>query len=174
MKQQLTAVVMEQDPVQRDVLSALLRESGYNVHTAPTAKEGIKLARENQPDLILTELILGGMDGFEAIRQIQAFSDPYILIISASNAQLDMCLGLEMGADDYIVKPFNPRILQAKVQALGRRPRNNGPAAPVPLRTDGACTPEANRARSEVDVLRYLTGPGRVSHSRGLRPTATP
>ncbi|MDO5753424.1 response regulator transcription factor [Arthrobacter sp.] len=129
MNEQLTAVVMETDPELRELLTALLEGSGYRVHASSTAREGIQLARKHQPDLVTTELHLPGMDGLEATRQIRAFSDTYILIISTSHDQLDVCLVLEAGADAYIAKPFSPRILQARVDALQRRPRNKFPAA---------------------------------------------
>lgn len=125
----LTAVVIDNDPDLRGNLGALLAGMGYRVHAAGTASEGIRLTLEHHPDLVTSELHLPqaeggpGMDGLAAIRKIQAFSNAYILVISASSDPFDVYMALEAAADDYIVKPFSPLILQAKVAALARRPR---------------------------------------------------
>lgn len=125
----LTAVVIDNDPDLSEDLRVLLAGMGYHVHTAGTAPEGIRLTVEHHPDLVTTELHLPqaeggpGMDGLAAIREIQAFSNAYILVISASSDPFDVYMALEAAADDYIVKPFSPLILQAKVAALARRPR---------------------------------------------------
>lgn len=131
MNKHLSAIVIESDPDLRALLTALLGESGYTVHTAQTAREGVQLTQKHHPDLVTTELCLSGMDGLAATQAIRAFSDAYILIISASQDPLDVCVVLEAGADDYINKPVSPRILQAKVEALKRRPRNKGPVVPA-------------------------------------------
>lgn len=143
--QQLTAVVIDHDPDLRESLAALLAGMGYRVHAARSAAEGIRLASKHRPDLVTTELHLPAppgfpyMDGLDAIRQIQTFSDAYLLIIAASTDPRDRSRGLETGADDFIVKPFNPLILRARVEALARRPRNKktaalaaGPEVPTP------------------------------------------
>ncbi|MDB5244101.1 MAG: putative two-component system response regulator, partial [Spirosoma sp.] len=116
MNEQLTAVVIEDDPDISDILSVLLRQAGFTVHTAMSGSEGVQAVRQYNPDLVTTDLHLPGMDGLEATRQIRAISDAYILIISASNDQHDVLMGLQAGADDYIAKPFRPRILRARVE----------------------------------------------------------
>ncbi len=181
MNKQLTAIVIEDDPDISGLLTALLRPAGYNVHTTMTGSEGVQAVRKYNPDLVTTDLHLHGMDGLEATRQIRALSDAYILIISASNDQHDVIMGLEAGADDYIAKPFRPRILRAKVEALQRRPQNKGsedpPASGTVLTHDGLELDtqtrtvrvdgrEANLTRSEFDVLQCLLSGGRVVHSR--------
>lgn len=181
MNGQLTAVVIEDDSDISDLLAALLRQAGYRVHTAMTGNEGVQVVRKHNPDLVTTDLHLPGMDGLEATRQIRAFSDAYIIIISASNDQHDVIMGLEAGADDYIAKPFRPRILRARVEAVQRRPRDKGSEGPptsgnvlkhdgleLDLRTrvvrvDGR---EANLTRSEFDVLQCLLSSSRVVRSR--------
>ncbi|MFC8302249.1 response regulator transcription factor [Specibacter sp. NPDC057265] len=141
----LGAVVIDSDPDMRECLTALLTGMGYRVHTAGTAAEGVRLAREHHPVLVTTELHLPpppgalgtdgtdgaeGTDGLDGIRQIQSFSNAYILVVAASSDPFDLYTALESVADDYIVKPFNPLILRARVAALARRPRNKRPAVP--------------------------------------------
>lgn len=135
---QLTAIVIDHDPDLRELLAAQLAGMGYLVHTARSTPEGVRLTRKHRPDLVTTELHLPAplgvpyTDGLDAIREIQAFSNAYILIIAASTDPADLSRGLETGADDYLVKPYNPLILRARVEALARRPRNKKPPAPTP------------------------------------------
>lgn len=136
-KTALTAVVIDNDPDLRRFLAALLAGMGYQVHTARTASEGIRLTRKHHPELITTERHLPpqpgvpGTDVVDALREIQTFSDAYILIIAASTDPFELCMGLETVADDYLVKPVSALILRARVTALARRPRNKKPAAPA-------------------------------------------
>jgi two-component system OmpR family response regulator len=127
----LTAVVIEDDPDMSDLLTGLLEQCGFAVHVSVTGADGVRQARRLDPDLITTDVQLPGVDGLEAIRRIRRFSDAYILIISASNNQDDVLGGLDAGADDYIIQPFRPRILQARVEALQRRPRRGRPSRHV-------------------------------------------
>ncbi|MDN4645119.1 response regulator transcription factor [Arthrobacter sp. PsM3] len=125
MNEPLTAVVIEDDPDVSELLTGLLRECGFAVHAAATGADGVQAARMHDPDLITTDLHLPGMNGLEAIRRIREFSDAYVLIVSTSNDQNDVFMGLDAGADDYITQPFRPLILQARVEALQRRPRKS-------------------------------------------------
>ena len=137
----LTAVVIDSDPNLRGYLGALLAGMGYHVHAAGTAAEGVRLTREHHPDLVTTELRLAtppgdaGMDGLEAIRQIQTFSNAHILVIATGNDPLDLYRALETAADDYIAKPFSAPILRARIAALARRPRTLRAHEPVPTVT---------------------------------------
>lgn len=119
----LTAVVIEDDPDLSEVLTALLHRCGFAVHAAVPGPDSVQAVRTHLPDLITTDLHVPGMDGLDAIRRIRAFTDAYIMIISASSDLEDVCMGLDAGADDFISQPLRPRILQARVQALQRRPR---------------------------------------------------
>ena len=133
----LSAVVIDSDPDLRGYLRSLLAGMGYQVHVAGTAAEGVRLTREHRPDLVTTELHLPpppgdpGMDGLEAMRQIQTFSNAYILVIAASNDPVDLYMALATAADDYLVKPFSPPILRARIAALARRPRKLHPHGPA-------------------------------------------
>ncbi|CAQ00348.1 putative two component response regulator [Clavibacter sepedonicus] len=124
----------------------VLRQGGFEVHAAGTATEGVRLAEEVSPDVITLDVGLPDFDGFEAARRIRLVSDAYIVMLTAQGEEVDTLLGLEAGADDYIVKPFRPRELRARISAMMRRPRGGGgdttttPAAGIPAAPD---VPEA-------------------------------
>lgn len=136
MNEPLTAVVIEEDRDLSELLAGLLRQCGFAVHAPVTGADGVQAVRMHNPDLITTDLHLPGMDGLAAIRRIREFSDAYILIVSTSNDQDDVLMGLDAGADDYITQPFRPLILLARVEALQRRPRK-GPCSRKPFEAPG-------------------------------------
>ena len=118
----LALVVDDEAPLAALVRSYLERE-GFEVETAGDGETGVRVARERRPDVIVLDLMLPGMDGIEACRQIRAFSDAYILMLTARAEEVDKIVGLSTGADDYVTKPFSPGELVARVRALLRRPR---------------------------------------------------
>lgn len=118
----LALVVDDEAPLAALVRSYLERE-GFEVETAGDGEAGVRVARERRPDVIVLDLMLPGMDGIEACRQIRAFSDAYILMLTAKAEEVDKIVGLSTGADDYVTKPFSPGELVARVRALLRRPR---------------------------------------------------
>lgn len=118
----LTAVVIEDDPDVSLLISTVLQRSGFTVHTAATGPEGVDVARDANASLVTTDMNLPGFDGLEVIRRIRNFSGVPIMIISANDDSRDIEIGLFAGADQYLVKPFRPRILQAHAEALLRRP----------------------------------------------------
>ena len=118
----LALVVDDEAPLAALVRSSLERE-GFEVETAGDGEAGVRVARERRPDVIVLDLMLPGMDGIEACRQIRAFSDAYILMLTAKAEEVDKIVGLSTGADDYVTKPFSPGELVARVRALLRRPR---------------------------------------------------
>ncbi|OUE20561.1 Transcriptional regulatory protein YycF [Clavibacter michiganensis] len=132
------ALVIEDDGDIRQLLEVVLRQGGFEVHSAGTATDGVRLAEEVSPDVITLDVGLPDFDGFEAARRIRLVSDAYIVMLTAQGEEVDTLLGLEAGADDYIVKPFRPRELRARISAMMRRPRGGGgdatatPAAGVP------------------------------------------
>lgn len=116
-------IVDDEDHI-RELLKFNLEKSGYNVYTANDGLEGLQLAREKQVDLILLDLMLPGMDGFEVCKEIRKdniISNVPIIMLTAKSEEIDKILGLELGADDYITKPFSIRELSARVKALLRR-----------------------------------------------------
>jgi DNA-binding response OmpR family regulator len=118
-----TAVVIEDEADIRTALENIFTAAGFAVHTFGSGLDGVEGVRQQQPDVVTLDLGLGDIDGFEVARRVRLFSDAYILILSASDQELDTLLGLEAGADDYVTKPFRPRELRYRVEALLRRPR---------------------------------------------------
>ncbi|MDQ7030207.1 MAG: response regulator transcription factor [Ardenticatenia bacterium] len=118
---QATILLIEDNPEIAEPLAFGLHQEGYRVLHAHTGEEGLHLARIHQPDLILLDIMLPGMDGFHVCRTLRAESSVPILMLTARSQELDRVMGLELGADDYIVKPFSFRELVARVRAMLRR-----------------------------------------------------
>jgi DNA-binding response OmpR family regulator len=114
-------LIVDDDQLLRRSLSLRLDQVGYRTSTAANAEDALALARRDQPDLILLDVGLPGMDGLEALRHIQKEMDVPVIFVTARRRELDEILGLELGADEYITKPFNPDILLARVKAVLRR-----------------------------------------------------
>lgn len=131
-------VVDDEVPLTAVISSYLVRE-GFDVALAHTGQDAVDVARSHRPDLIVLDLMLPGFDGIEACRLIRQFSDAYIIMLTARDEEVDKVLGLTMGADDYLVKPFSPRELIARVRAMLRRPRSSIPlsATQAPMSIDG-------------------------------------
>lgn len=119
-------LVVDDDTLLRRSLSLQLEQAGYRASTAATAEDALALSQRDRPDLILLDIGLPGMDGLEALRHFQGQMDVPIIFVSARRRELDTILGLEMGADDYITKPFNPDVLLAHVKAVLRRSARQG------------------------------------------------
>jgi DNA-binding response OmpR family regulator len=115
------AVVIEDDADVRNLLEAILEQAGFICHAAATGPEGIEAIRRHEPILTTLDISLPGIDGFEVARQIRGFSSTYIIILSARNEEIDTLMGLDAGADDYLTKPFRPRELRARIEAMLRR-----------------------------------------------------
>lgn len=124
------ALVVEDDPDIRSLIDLTLSAQGFMIRTAATGREGLSQAREWEPDLITLDLGLPGIDGLEVCRRVREFTDAYLIVVSARVDEVDRLMALQTGADDFIVKPFSPRELQARVTAMFRRPR--GPAEATP------------------------------------------
>ena len=122
-----TAVVVEDDHDVGDAISKLLDQAGFDVVVARTGTEALTLVGEGRPDLVTLDLTLPDIDGVEVCRQIRTVTDCYVIVVSGRASEVDRLVGLEVGADDYLVKPFSMRELQARVAALFRRPRSSGP-----------------------------------------------
>ncbi|WP_310889847.1 response regulator transcription factor [Clavibacter capsici] len=145
------ALVIEDDGDIRQLLEVVLRQGGFEVHSAGTATEGVRLAAEVAPDVITLDVGLPDFDGFEAARRIRLTSDAYIVMLTAQGEEVDTLLGLEAGADDYVVKPFRPRELRARISAMMRRPRGTGDAPAAPA-TPPAGVPEPMGTTSGSDA----------------------
>lgn len=115
-------VVDDEETMLRSLSTLLLRE-GYEVATAPDGPQALETARTVRPDLVLLDVMLPGMDGLEVCRQIRTWSAVPIIMLTAKTEEVDKVVGLEVGADDYVTKPFSPRELVARVKAHLRRAR---------------------------------------------------
>ncbi len=104
-----------------DLVSAYLRQEGYEVHTAIDGPTALQAARAFRPELIVLDVMLPGMDGLELLTRLRRESDVYIILLTAKSEETDKIVGLSVGADDYLTKPFSPRELVARVKAALRR-----------------------------------------------------
>ena len=103
------------------LVSAYLRPEGYEVYTASDGTSGLKAARAYKPDLVVLDIMLPGMDGIELLSQLRRESDVYVIMLTAKAEETDKIIGLSVGADDYVTKPFSPRELVARIKAALRR-----------------------------------------------------
>jgi two-component system alkaline phosphatase synthesis response regulator PhoP len=104
-----------------DLVSAYLRREGYEVHTAEDGPGAFQAARAFQPDLLILDVMLPGFDGLEVLARLRRESDVYVILLTARSEETDKIVGLSVGADDYLTKPFSPRELVARVKAALRR-----------------------------------------------------
>ena len=116
-----TVLILEDDPHTVEVVQLYLRRDGHHVLSATDGIAGLSLAREAQPDLIILDLMLPGMDGLEICRILRQESDVPIVMLTARADEEDSLAGLDLGADDYVTKPFSPRELAARIRAVLRR-----------------------------------------------------
>ncbi len=116
-------LVVDDERALAQMVDNFLTRAGYEVTQAHTGPEAVALARALDPDVILLDLGLPGLDGLEVCREVRTFSDCYVLMLTARGAEVDRVVGLSVGADDYITKPFSVRELVARIQAVLRRPR---------------------------------------------------
>jgi DNA-binding response OmpR family regulator len=122
-------LLIEDDPHVREGLEIALRHLGHEVVTCADGEAGIAAVKERKPDLVVLDVMLPGIDGFETCRRLRAFSSIPIVMLTARSDDMDVVAGLEAGADDYLAKPVQPRVLEAKVKAVLRRV---SPSAPIP------------------------------------------
>ena len=126
------AVIIEDDPDIRGLLETVLSQAGFETVSADNGIDGVAAVRQFDPVVTTLDVSLPGIDGFEAAKRIRAFSNTYIVMLTARDEEIDALQGLEAGADDYVTKPFRPRELRARIEAMLRRPRNTPAEAPEP------------------------------------------
>jgi DNA-binding response OmpR family regulator len=173
-------LVVDDEPHIRAVLRGYLEADGFAVSEAADGQDAVRQVRQDAPDLVLLDVMLPGMDGLEALRQVRTFSDVYVILVTARAEEVDKLVGLGVGADDYVTKPFSPREVAARVKAVLRRDRGARDAGAGVLQFEGLTVdPGAREVRVdstavtlsalEFDVLAALTGaPGRVFSRRQL------
>ena len=137
-------LIIEDERALAQVLGSYLVKAGYDVHYATEGPASVAAARDLDPEVILLDLGLPGLDGLEVCRQVRTFSDCYILMLTARDDETDRIIGLGVGADDYIGKPFSPREVVARVNAVLRRPR--------PSKTSGSGEPAEERDFGDVRI----------------------
>ncbi|MFI6094036.1 response regulator [Lentzea sp. NPDC051213] len=114
-------LLVEDDPSVREGLGLALRRQGHDVRAAATGEEGVERLRETRPDIVVLDIMLPGIDGFETCRRMRAQAEVPIIMLTARGDDFDVVAGLEAGADDYVVKPVEPRVLEARIRAVLRR-----------------------------------------------------
>ena len=114
-------LVIDDEPSITNLVTAYLKPEGYEVYTAADGNAGLKAARAFKPDLIILDLMLPGMDGIELLSRLRRESEVYVILLTAKTEETDKVVGLSVGADDYVTKPFSPRELTARVKAALRR-----------------------------------------------------
>ncbi len=126
-----TILVVDDEPAIIELLSYNLEKAHYHVLVARDGMEALQIARQQTPDLIILDLMLPGMDGLEVCREIRKTADVPIIMLTARSEEVDRVVGLELGADDYVVKPFSVRELMARIKTVLRRVQT-----PTPLTDD--------------------------------------
>lgn len=166
-------LVVDDDPTVSEVVAGYLDREGFRVDRAEDGAGALRRAAEAPPDLVVLDLMLPGIDGWEVCRRLRAGGPLPVVMLTARGAETDRILGLEMGADDYVTKPFSPRELVLRVQSVLRRanatPRNGAPLAAAGIVLDPAAR-SATRGGAglaltirEFDLLAYfLAHPGRA------------
>jgi len=124
----IRALIVDDAPELCLLLEPLLTREGFDVKVVADGDTAVEVARTFEPDVIVLDLLLPGIDGLEACRRIRSFSDAYVLMVSAKDSEIDKVVGLSIGADDYVTKPFSPNELIARLRAMLRRPRKAGRA----------------------------------------------
>ena len=132
-------LVVDDEKALVELVRSYLEREQYEVLTSADGRTALDLARSARPDLVVLDVMLPELDGIEVCRQLRQFSDAYVIMLTARAEEIDKLLGLTVGADDYLTKPFSPRELVARIKARLRRPRQTGAA----LHTGGAAPDDA-------------------------------
>ncbi len=125
-------LVVDDEPSIVNLVSSYLKAEGYDVYVASDGPAGLKAARAYKPDLIVLDIMLPGMDGLELLSRLRRESDAYVILLTAKTEETDKIVGLAVGADDYVTKPFSPRELTARVKAALRRLQTGAGAGSEP------------------------------------------
>jgi DNA-binding response OmpR family regulator len=177
------ALVVDDERALAELVSTYLTRDGFEVSMAHDGAQAIEVARQVDPDVMVLDLGLPVLDGVEVCRVVRTFSDCYIVMLTARTEEIDKLIGLSVGADDYLTKPFSPRELLARIHAMLRRPRTSARAQPsqeVPPRVFGELSIDvAGReihldgeavalTRTEFDVLETLSARPTLAFTRRL------
>jgi DNA-binding response OmpR family regulator len=174
---QRRVLVVDDEPTIAESVAARLRAEGFVVETAADGPSAVAACRASNPDLVVLDVMLPGFDGLEVCRRIQADRPVPVLMLTARDAETDLLVGLGVGADDYLTKPFSLRELVARVHVLLRRVERSVPREDLALRFDGLTIDLAERrvrlgddevhlTRIEFDLLACLASRPRAVHPR--------
>jgi len=168
------AVIIEDDDDIRHLLDTVLTQAGFQVIATSNGQDGIDAVRRYEPIVTTLDVNMPGMDGFEAARRIRAFSSTYIVMLTALAEEIDTLQGLDAGADDYINKPFRPRELRARIEAMLRRPRAVGvqPVAAAASTPAAAAAPAPIPASVPVEPVTAAAPPVAASFEHVAEPPA--
>jgi DNA-binding response OmpR family regulator len=163
------------------LLNLYLKDAGYSVVVARDGADGLALHAREQPTLVILDIMLPAIDGFEVCRRIRAWSNTPILMLTARNSENDRIAGLDLGADDYLVKPFSPRELVSRVRAILRRVGNPGAAAVAGTsegKEQGQAPGGQGQKQKESSILRFpgltIDIPARRVEVNGVEVGLTP
>ncbi len=169
-------LIVDDDPQVCELLTMYLVEEHFGVAAVHDGHAAIAAAKCGAPDLIILDIMLPGLDGYEVCRQIRSFSESPVLFLTARDDESDPIIGLEVGADDYVTKPFNPREVVARVKAVLRRQRRSSEAARRIHMGNLVLDQEARETavgagvvrltQKEFDILWLLASHPRVVHAR--------
>jgi DNA-binding response OmpR family regulator len=173
-------LVVDDEPKIREVVVAHLEAEGFQIAERANGEDAVAAVRAFDPDVVILDVMLPGIDGIEVLRRIRTFSDVYVVMLTARAEEVDKLVGLSIGADDYMTKPFSPRELVARVRAVLRRARGHGSDEAEVLRFDGLAIDRSQRlvvnrdaevqlSALEFDLLVAMAeSPGRVFTRRQL------
>jgi DNA-binding response OmpR family regulator len=165
-------LIVDDDALMRRSLAFNLEQAGYRASTAADAESALEISRRDPPDLILLDIGLPGMDGLDALQSFRQRADVPIIFVSARRRELDQALGLELGADDYVTKPFDLSVLLARIKAVLRRSERSVPAVPGTDRLgvgDLEIEPAAHVARLNGQALELAPREFALLHALALR-----
>lgn len=152
MNRPVSIVVVDDEQPLVDLVARYLRREGYTVHPAYDGEQALEVIAEVVPDVIVLDLMLPGLDGLEVARRVREDADPYIVMLTARTEEVDRIVGLRVGADDYVTKPFSPNELVARIQAMLRRPRRSPVAQDEPgVRRFGSLSIDPGAREVHVD-----------------------
>lgn len=178
----IRALIVEDAPEIAHLVRTVLEQEAFDVEVCVDGPAGLQAARDRVPDVVVLDVTLPGMDGIEVCRQLRTFSDAYVVMLTGRAEETDRLIGLAVGADDYVTKPFSPKELVARIRAMLRRPRAGAPAgggaAPDGIRRFGDLSIDVGArevllagatvelSKLEFDILDALSEHARISLSR--------
>ncbi len=171
----VTVLVVDDEPMVREVVTRYLEHDGFHVVTAEDGREALKAVKASVPDLIILDIMLPEVDGLDVLTKLRLSGDVPVILLTARTAEADRILGLELGADDYVLKPFSPRELTARVRSVLRR--SSREPAGKRLEFEGLAIDPATRevnvdgelvelTAREFDLLAFLAASPRQVFSR--------